>query len=195
MADPRRAERLVERGPVLDPVAEAVHDDGGVRGEVLGRLAYGPAAAVLERLGEVPVVERGERGDPRCEESVHQPVVEVETGRVDRAVAARDDPGPGEGEAVRARPHLLDQGDVLGDPVVVVAGDVAGVTAVHLARGVGEGVPDRGRAAVLGHGPLDLVRGGGDAPGEVGREGAEVVHGLPFRSGHLTAPAVRPATR
>lgn len=202
--DPGRAQRLVERRPVLHPVAEALHHVGGVRGEVLRGLPYGPAAPVLERLRQVPVVEGGERGDARLQEAVHEPVVEVQARLVDRPVAAGHDPRPGDREAVGVRAELLDQADVLGDPVVVVAGHVTRVAPVDRAGGVRERVPDRGGAAVLGHGSLDLVRGGGDAPGEVRREGVEVGHVLPFCGGrgaafaggaHFTAPAVRPATR
>nr|ACR50752.1 conserved hypothetical protein [Streptomyces longisporoflavus] len=176
MADPRGAQRLVEGRPVLDPVAQTLGDDGGVGGEVLGRLAGRPAAAVLERLREVPVVERGEGGDARLQQAVHQPVVEGDPGLVHRPVPAGDDTRPGEREAVRADPEPLHEADVLGHPVVVVTGDVPGVAVVDLARGVGEGVPDRGRAAVLGDGALDLIGGCGDAPEEIVGEGVEVVH-------------------
>lgn len=204
VTDPGRAQRLVQRRPVLHPVAEALHHVGGVRREVLRGLPYGPAAPVLEPLRQVPVVEGGERGDAGLQQTVHEPVVEVQPRLVDRPVAARHDARPGDREAVRVRAELLDQADVLGNPVVVVTGHIARVAVVDRAGGVRERVPDRGGAAVLGHGSLDLVRGGGDAPGEVRREGVQVGHELPFGRGrrtalagrgHLTAPAVRPATR
>ena len=71
-----------------------------------------------------------------------------------------------------------------GDAVVVVGRDVAGVAVEHLAGRAGEGVPDGRAATVLVERPLDLVRGGGRAPEEVGGElasgGARGRHGVSF---------------
>ena len=100
VADPGRAERLVEGRPVLDPVAEALGDDGGVRGEVLGGVARRPAAPVLERLRQVPVVERDERGDAGLQQAVDQPVVEVEPGL---ALTGPSPPGTIRGQASENR--------------------------------------------------------------------------------------------
>lgn len=196
VADPGRAQGFVERGPVPHPVPQAPGHDLGVRREVLGGLARGPAAAVLEHLGQVPVVEGHGRGDAGGQQGVDQLVVEVEALGVDRAVAAGDHARPGDGQAVGVGAEPAHQADVLAPAVVVVAGDVAGVAARDLAGGVREGVPDRRRAAVLRHGSLDLVGRRGRAPQEVVRECGEVdAHGSPFKVGHLTAPAVSPATR
>ena len=52
---------LVDRDPVLDPVGEPLADDRGVLGEPVDGLAVQPAALVLERLRQVPVVERHHR--------------------------------------------------------------------------------------------------------------------------------------
>lgn len=196
VADPGRAQGLVERGPVVDPVPQPPGHDRGVRREVLGGFACGPAAAVLEHLGQVPVVEGDGRGDAGGQQGVDQPVVEVEALGVDRAVPARDHARPGDGQAVGVGAQPAHEVDVLAPAVVVVAGDVAGVAARDLARGVREGVPDRRRTAVLRHGSLDLVGRRGRAPQEVVRECGEVDgHESPFTVGHLTAPAVSPATR
>ncbi len=139
VADPGRAGRLVEGGPVGDAVAEAFGHDRGVGGEVLGRLALGPAAAVLEGLGQVPVVEGDGGGDARLQEAVHQLVVEREALGVDRAVAAGEHPGPGDGQPVGVGAELAHQADVLAPAVVVVAGDVA-VVVVRDLSGVCEKV-------------------------------------------------------
>ena len=63
VAEERRAPRLVERGPVLHPVAERAVHERGVLGEPGGGVAGRPAAGVLERLRQVPVVEREPRLD------------------------------------------------------------------------------------------------------------------------------------
>ena len=69
-------------------------------------------------------------------------------------------------------PEVPDQRDVGGHPVVVVAGDVAGVAVVDRARHPAEGVPDGRRPAVLVDRALDLVRRRGDAPPEARRGSA-----------------------
>ncbi len=204
MADPGRAQRLVQGGPHLDAVPEPLGDDTGVRGERERGVALRPAAPVLEHLRQVPVVEGDGGSDAGREQRVDQPVVEVEPLGVDSARAARHHARPGHRQPVGVGAQPAHQLDVLLPAVVVVAGHVAVVPACDLAGGVRVGVPDGGRAAVLGGGPLDLVRRGGRAPQEVAGEGAEVDgHGGPFGDpvqsgagcGHLTAPAVRPATR
>ena len=50
----------------------------GVVGEASAVVARRPAAAVLQRLRQVPVVQRGPRVDARGQQRVDQPVVEVE---------------------------------------------------------------------------------------------------------------------
>ncbi len=139
---------LVDGDPVLDAVGEPLADDGGVLREAVDGVAVEPAAVVLERLREVPVVERDHRLLAVLEERVDEPVVERQALLVGRAAAGRLDPRPGDREAVAARAELLHQRDVLVDPVVVVAGDLA-AAAVDDPPGLGgEGVPDaraRGR--------------------------------------------------
>jgi hypothetical protein len=49
------------RRPVVDEVAEPVEDELRVLGEAQRDVARRPAALVLERLREIPVVERHER--------------------------------------------------------------------------------------------------------------------------------------
>jgi hypothetical protein len=197
VAEERRAPRLVERRPRRDAVAERVVQRGGVLGEPVGGVAVGPAALVLERLGEVPVVERQPRADAGVVELVDETAVEVQPALVDGAGVGAH-PVPGHREPVRRQAEVAHHRDVLGHPVVVVAGDVARVPVHHGAGDPAERVPDRRRAAVLGGGALDLVRRGGGAPEEPGREGEVASRpggGADVEVGHpLTAPCMMPAT-
>jgi hypothetical protein len=59
----------------------------------------------------------------------------------------------------------------------VVAGDIAGAAITDPARLVAEGVPDGPTAAVNLGCSLDLVRGGGGRPEEVGRETGQPIAG------------------
>ena len=198
VAEQRRAEGLVEGRPRGHPVAQDVVHRERVVDEAVGGVAVGPAARVLEHLGQVPVVERQPRRDVAGEQLVDEPVVERQPGRVGRT-GVRAHPRPRHREAVRRGAEVGEEVHVVRHPVVVVAGDLAGVPAQDGSGDPGEGVPDGGRASVLGDGPLDLVGRGGHAPHEVGREahGTGRLEGLDGcgLDGHpLTAPCMMPST-
>ena len=183
-----RAPRLVQGGPEVDTVPERVVDQAGVVGEPMGGVARRPAAGVLERLRQVPVVQGHSRGDPPREQGVHEPVVEGEPRGVDGPAAVGLDPGPGDREPVGAQVQRGHEVHVLGVPVVVVGRHVPGVPAQDPAGGVAEGVPDRGAATVLSRGALDLVGRRGGPPDEPLWEPSSWAH-------PLTAPAMMPETR
>src|SRR6266403_5910094 len=84
----RRA--LVEREEVPRPVAELFGDVAGIVRECLGGVAGFPPAAILQRLRQVPVIERRKGRDAAGEEVVEEPVVEVESFRIWRAGALRE---------------------------------------------------------------------------------------------------------
>jgi len=170
VAQEGRAPGLVQGRPVAHPVGQGPVDRGRVLGEAVDHLAAGPAAGVLEGLGQIPVVEGDPGLDPALQQAVGQPPVEVEAGLVDRPAAVGLDPRPGDREPVGPQPQVGHEGRVLAVAVVVVGGHLAGVAAGDPPGGAGEGVPDRGAAAALAGRPLDLVGGGGGAPDEAGRE-------------------------
>ena len=171
VAQGREAHDLVERDPVLDPVTERTYDRIGVRAERLGHDPRPPAAAVLQRLRQIPVKERHPRRDLLGEHRVDQTVVEVEPLLVERAVTRRKDPRPRHREAVVAHPQLAHEPEVFLVAVVVIAGHIRSVAAQHPAGLARETVPDRLALAVLEGRALDLRGGGRHAPDEVLREG------------------------
>ena len=83
-AEQREHARLVEGRKALHPVAVAVRDHAGVVGEPLRAIAVSPAAVVLQRLRQVPVIEAKPRLDARGDDCIDQPVVERKPGFVDR---------------------------------------------------------------------------------------------------------------
>ena len=111
--------------------------------------------------------ERDERADAVCHELVNERIVKIDALLVDCAGALGQDTRPGEGEAVVLDAHLLHQRDVLLEPMIVVAGDVAGMAAKDTARFMGEIVPDVSALAVLEGCALDLVGRGRRAPDEI----------------------------
>ena len=112
VAEVGRAPGLVMRRPDAHPVTEPVVDRGRVVGEVLGGVAHQPAAAVLQRLRQVPVVQRGHRLDPALEETVDQALVVVQPALLHVAAAVGQDPRPGDREAVVRDTEAGDQVDV-----------------------------------------------------------------------------------
>ena len=175
--------RLVVGDPRPHEVAELARHVLRVLGEALRRVAVGPAAGVLQRLREVPVVERRGGLDPALEQPLDEAAVEAHAGRVERPGAVGLHARPRDREAVGLEAQRRHEVEVLAPAVVVVAGDVAGVAVLDGARNAAEGVPDRVAAPVLVRRPLDLVGGRGGAEAESGREAG---HGR----GNL--PAARP---
>ncbi len=146
VADVDEGTHLVQGHEVLDAVGEMFGDVAGVVGEGFGGVAGLPAAFVFEGLGEVPVEERAVGLDVGGEELVDEAVVEVEALGVGRAGALREDARPGDGEAVGLEAEGLHELDVFFVAVVVVVGDVAGVSVVGLAGQCGRRCPRwRGR--------------------------------------------------
>gem|GEM_PF-3437672 len=175
-----RAPGLVEGDPEVHFVAQRGEAGGGVVGEVLRRVAGGPAAGVLERLGQVPVVERHGGADAGAEQRVNQAVVVVEALGVLGADPGGKDAGPGERETVGAHAQIAHQRHVLGVAVELVARHVAGMAVLDLAGRAAESVPDARPAAVLARSALDLVAGRRRAP-------QKAVGKLPVR--HRAAPS------
>ncbi len=162
--------RLVVRQPQRHPVTEGTGDEARVLPEPLGVVPRRPAAGILQRLRQVPVVQREDRRDAPREQRVDQPVVEGDPGGVGRSGAGGLDPWPRHREPVCVDAQPGHEGHVVGEPVVVVARHIAGAAVGDAARLVAEGVPDRRSPAVLGGRTLDLVCRGRHAPPEAGWE-------------------------
>src|SRR5215470_1161253 len=94
MAQFHECRALVEREEVPRPVAELFGDVPGIVRECLGGVAAFPPTAILQRLRQVPVIERRERRDTVGDEVVNEPIVEVEALRIWRAGALREYPRP-----------------------------------------------------------------------------------------------------
>ena len=161
-----RTPGLVQRGPHGDSVTELAGDMLGVVCEPQGGLPVRPAAGVLQFLRQVPVVQGRDRLHAGLEQGVDQSGVPGDALGVECPRATRLDPRPGEREPVGLQAQVLDQSDVLGPPVVVVVGDIAGVAVQHLAGGADSRCPrsrvsgrPRRRRLRSGRTPLPTPRG------------------------------------
>jgi hypothetical protein len=170
MAQQADAPGLVVGDEAGDSVAQLAGHHRGIVHEGFGGRARGPAPFVLQGLGQVPVIERGERRDPVLEQHVHEPAVEVEAGRVHASSSLRQHARPGQGEAVGLDPEVAHQCYVVAEAVVVVAGHVPAAPVEDGAGLLAEAIPDRLAAAVDRNRTFDLVGRGGRAPHEAGRE-------------------------
>ena len=112
------------------------------------------------------MVKGDERAHAGGEDGVGEALVVVDSLLIDGSFAGGLDARPRDGVAVAAEIHLLHDGEVFGEAMVLVAGDVACLCAFYVAEGVAEGVPDGGAAAVDVPCAFDLVGGGGAAPEE-----------------------------
>src|SRR5260370_31083720 len=77
MPDIHEREELVDREETLDPVAELPRNIAGIIGKRFGGVAGLPSALVLERLRQVPAVERRKRFDAGPEPRIHPAAAEI----------------------------------------------------------------------------------------------------------------------
>ena len=167
MAEPRHDPGLVVRYPVVHTVAQPVRDDVRVVGEAVDCLAVGPAATVLQGLGQVPVVEREERPDPALEQELDQAIVEVEPRSVGPPASLGLHARPGHREAVGAQTQLAHQGHVVAGAMIVIVGGLTRAAVGDLAGDGGEAVPHALAPPILMGRALDLIGGCRRAPEKV----------------------------
>lgn len=164
IAQTDEALRLVERDEILHAVAETARADGDICFKPLWAVRIGPRAALRKRLRIIPVEQRDKRPDAVGEQRVNQAVVKRDALLVDRArrpaaeCAARRGRS---GSFLRQPRHEL---YVFFDAVIMIAGDIAGVTAVDFARPVGKRSPDGRPLAALKCRAFNLVGRGRPRP-------------------------------
>lgn len=107
----------------------------------------GPAHAYYDRLYTV------------LTQRLNENAIVLDGVRINQVAAPtlRNNPAPRDREAVRVRSRELEKGDVLAPAPVRVGRYVSIGVVLDLARGVGEGVPDGGRAALDIGRAFDLV--------------------------------------
>ena len=148
----------------------------GVLGKPTRDGSLAKAAPILEFLRKIPMVQGGDRSNPRFEQSVDQARVEIESTDVDRSGPFRNDPRPRDAEAIGANAELRHQRHVTLPAVIVIARHVPGGTVVDTSGSIAEPVPDALPAAVFVCCALDLVRARGYTP-KKSRRKLESSHG------------------
>jgi hypothetical protein len=102
----RRHPGLVLCYPVGGALTEGAGHETCVAGKRIHGMPGGPSSLVLQRLGQIPVIQRDERGDPPGVETGDETAIEVEPGLIDPPVAIGDDPWPGDREPIRGDAQL-----------------------------------------------------------------------------------------
>jgi hypothetical protein len=173
----RMLEGFVVRDPARHPVTDPPHDELHDIGETLCGGAVQPTSLVLQRLRQIPVVQRRQRLDAAREQAVDQPFIEVQPGFVCRPSPRRLYARPGDREAIGADAKVSEQREVFIEAVVVVAGDLGRLAARDAARCRAEAIPDGRPAPPLGQRAFDLESRGRHAPEE---SRGEVLHAWLF---------------
>ena len=98
---------FVERRPDIDETGQFAAGEIGVVGKAIGDVAIDPAAAILQALRQIPVIERDERLQTLGFECFKQAFVERQSLRVGPAAGIHD-ARPGERKAVGVETDVLD---------------------------------------------------------------------------------------
>ncbi len=156
--------RLVERHPLFHAAIELAEHDLRIFGKPVRDVGVEPAAAIIERCRQVPVIEREQRLDVVLEQLVDEAVVEIQSCGVHLAGARGQDAAPRNAEAVRLHSELSHQRNIFGPTAIVIARDVASVAIAHQSVRVHEAMPDARASAVSNRRAFDLICSGCTAP-------------------------------
>jgi hypothetical protein len=110
------------------------------------------------------MIQSDARLDLRRQQLVDEPRVEVDSLLVDLPESEGEDAGPGDREAVGLNAEFGHQCHVVSVAVVVIAGDIPGISAEDPSGLLAEDIPDRESLAVLAGGTFDLIGSRGGAP-------------------------------
>ncbi len=159
VAQIRGAPGFVERGPGIDLACEFAAHQVGVIGEAIRDVAIEPAAAIFQILRQIPVIERDKGLEPLLFQPPDDPLVKVDALLI-RAPCFVHHARPCNGKTVCIDVKRAEQIEVRFPPMIVIAGDLAGVACQHFAGHGRERVPDRREAAIFVRGAFDLVGSG-----------------------------------
>ena len=110
----RRRDGFVQGVPVTDAVAQRLGDDLRVLAEAERGVALEPPSLRLQGAGQIPVVQRRERRDPRLEEVIRQTPVVVEAGLHRRGARVRLHAHPRDREPVAVDAERSQDRHILG---------------------------------------------------------------------------------
>ena len=113
--------------------------------------------AILQRLGQVPMIQGCEWLDAVRRQFVQQAVVEIEAFGIWRTGSFREDTRPCNRKSIGLCTQRLHQLNVFLVPMKMIGRGVAVAAIGDRAGRLGETVPDRRAAIIFVDGPLDLI--------------------------------------
>ncbi len=167
---------LIERGPHLDAISQRLEHRDGVVAEPAGNVAIEPAAAIVERFGQIPMVERNVRLDSLLEQRVDEARVEIDALPVDDSFAVGINPPPRHAEPIGVEAELRHERDIFLVAPIVVAGDISGLIQPCVARSMRETVPEARSSAIGGRRSFYLVGGRRCSPQEIIGKAVGITH-------------------
>ena len=129
-----------------------------------------PTTGLLQRLRQVPVVQRDVRRNATRQQASNEPVVEGHALLAPRPGARRLHAGPSDREAIGSQPQADQEVQVVVETVVVVAGHLASATIENGAGLATEHVPDGIATPAFARCALYLKGASGSTPDETGRK-------------------------
>src|SRR5690606_34302501 len=125
--------KLVDGKEMMNPVAEFFCYITGVVGKRFCGIATLPSTFILQRLWQIPMVERSKRLNTGCHQFVGEPIVKIEAFRIRLTGSIGKDPWPGNGKAVSGLTDTFHQLNIFLVTVVVIVGNIACIIVSHVA--------------------------------------------------------------
>ena len=150
---------LIHRHKPMHAIRQFTRNISGIIGERPRGIAAFPSTLILQRLRQIPVIQRAEWFYAICKQLIDDAAVKIDSLRIRVSAAIRKDPRPRNRESIAAQPQALHQRDVLLVPVVVVDRYIAGISTSHSSGQMAECIPDGWTATILVNSSLNLVRG------------------------------------
>jgi len=175
------AQRFVNRNPTVNNIAQFLKTDFGIFLKSAYNGTVCPAPGIFQRLGQVPVVNRGAGGNAVFVQFFAEAAVIGYTLFVHFSRSGGDNAGPGNGEAVAVKTKFRHQRDVFGIMVVLVAGNFAAFPRVYRARLAGKSIPNRFAASAFVTGAFNLITGSGGSPYKIFGKNESVHNNLPIQ--------------
>ena len=163
-------DRLVNGRPHGHQIAEGMEHFFRVLAKPFDAVAVAPAALFLQNLRKIPMIQRDIGENARLAQRGKDPFVIIDSGRIERADALRQNARPRNGEAVTVHPKPFEVVDIALIAVIAVTGNGGGLPAENFARLLGKRVPDAGGTAILQPATLYLTGAGRHAPHKILRK-------------------------
>ena len=167
---------LVDGEPIFNPVTKVAGNHTSVLSKGIHCRSIQPG--IFQRGRQIPMIEGCHGCDPGFQQTVHQPAVEIQPGRVDPAPTFRQNTRPTKRKTVIWITQRLHDLDVFLPTMVVVAGDISGITIQDFSWCMRKDIPNGFALAIFVDCPFNLIRSSGCSPHEVIRKFQKCCHGF-----------------